>query len=368
MKKALLLIIGLCILFFLKCQELILNGDFEDVNICSEYAQPCSPHAWRLTSVNLPIYNLDGNKFVKIAVCNTSVPNIRAYLEARIGDTLLVGETYIFSMDIKPVDMLINQIGVLFSEKLITTRVDTLINLEPDIVFGKKNKLLLKSKRKKWTRLEAEFIATSPDTYILIGCFVPEHELRKGRHIRYKYYKNYYYAFDNISLVPKNENIHNESEIEDIAIHVYSQNHRHPVSETLFSEQSLKKQNPIEVAHVVTQKNDTIVLSSSLLFGFDSYEINTAMIGTLDSVFIFSQTPPKKVIITGHTDNIGDDNYNDKLSLLRAEAIGNYFSINVIIPEERIVCIGKGKQCPVSDNNTEEGRQKNRRVEIVIEY
>ena len=72
-----------------------------------------------------------------------------------------------------------------------------------------------------------------------------------------------------------------------------------------------------------------------------------------------------QIEIVGYSDNVGDPKYNLKLSKQRAEAVYNEF-LSIGIEENRMNYSGKGAENPVADNNTEEGRQKNRRVEIII--
>ncbi len=74
-----------------------------------------------------------------------------------------------------------------------------------------------------------------------------------------------------------------------------------------------------------------------------------------------------KIKIVGHTDNVGQEKFNQKLSLRRAESVRNFLLKNGIA-KERIYAEGKGMSVPLVENETEEGRRKNRRVEIVLYY
>ena len=69
------------------------------------------------------------------------------------------------------------------------------------------------------------------------------------------------------------------------------------------------------------------------------------------------------VIATGHTDSIGTEHYNQKLSERRAAAVKAYL-VSKGIPAAKVTTIGKGETQPVATNKTKEGRQKNRRVDI----
>jgi outer membrane protein OmpA-like peptidoglycan-associated protein len=78
-----------------------------------------------------------------------------------------------------------------------------------------------------------------------------------------------------------------------------------------------------------------------------------------------TQQPTLKIEIRGHTDNIGNENYNKKLSIARAATVYNYLSRKGIAPA-RMKYRGFGTTVPVDNNDTESGRAKNRRVEVLI--
>ena len=71
------------------------------------------------------------------------------------------------------------------------------------------------------------------------------------------------------------------------------------------------------------------------------------------------------IIAVGHTDSVGGDAYNQKLSVKRSEAVKAYL-VSKGIEKNRIYTEGKGEKQPVADNKTAEGRAKNRRVEIEV--
>ena len=71
------------------------------------------------------------------------------------------------------------------------------------------------------------------------------------------------------------------------------------------------------------------------------------------------------IIAVGHTDSVGGDGYNQKLSVKRAEAVKSYL-VSKGIEKNRVYTEGKGEKQPVADNKTAEGRAKNRRVEIEV--
>ncbi len=71
------------------------------------------------------------------------------------------------------------------------------------------------------------------------------------------------------------------------------------------------------------------------------------------------------IIAVGHTDAVGSDSYNQKLSVRRSEAVKAYL-VSKGVEKNRVYTEGKGEKQPVADNKTSEGRAKNRRVEIEV--
>jgi OOP family OmpA-OmpF porin len=78
------------------------------------------------------------------------------------------------------------------------------------------------------------------------------------------------------------------------------------------------------------------------------------------------KNPNKCIVIIAHTDSIGSEQYNLKLSQCRADFIKKIF-VRKGISSVRIQAIGKGESEPIADNGTAEGRRRNRRVEIIYE-
>jgi OOP family OmpA-OmpF porin len=86
----------------------------------------------------------------------------------------------------------------------------------------------------------------------------------------------------------------------------------------------------------------------------------------LDTVVeIMKRYPDMKVEVAGHTDNVGSDSYNQKLSEKRAEAVRQYL-INAGIASGNMTAMGYGEKEPIATNDTDEGRELNRRVELRI--
>ncbi len=82
-----------------------------------------------------------------------------------------------------------------------------------------------------------------------------------------------------------------------------------------------------------------------------------------DAVEVF---PRSQLVIEGHTDSYGGDESNMALSKRRAEAVGEYMVTQLNIPAYRISAVGFGETQPIANNETAEGRARNRRIDVVI--
>jgi OOP family OmpA-OmpF porin len=107
-----------------------------------------------------------------------------------------------------------------------------------------------------------------------------------------------------------------------------------------------------------------VTLNADALFDFDKSVLKPAAIASLNSLAGKVKSLTLEVIVAvGHTDSIGTDAYNQKLSIRRAEAVKKHL-VSQGIEARRIYVEGKGESQPVADNKTAEGRAKNRRVQI----
>lgn len=104
-----------------------------------------------------------------------------------------------------------------------------------------------------------------------------------------------------------------------------------------------------------------------VLFDFDSADVGNKHSAVLDGMASFIQSYPKvAVILEGHTDNRGSENYNLKLSQSRADVVKNILVDQYGIEAIRLSTLGYGETMAIDTNNTEQGRQNNRRVVAVV--
>jgi outer membrane protein OmpA-like peptidoglycan-associated protein len=109
-----------------------------------------------------------------------------------------------------------------------------------------------------------------------------------------------------------------------------------------------------------------VTFASGILYPFNSTEILPAGKANLQELANSLQKYPNSdILIVGHTDSVGTDVYNLDLSQRRAQAASAYLQ-SLGVPAARLRTVGRGEAEPVQSNDTEEGRQQNRRVEIAI--
>ncbi|MGE8410120.1 MAG: OmpA family protein [Pseudomonas sp.] len=128
---------------------------------------------------------------------------------------------------------------------------------------------------------------------------------------------------------------------------------------------------PVPVAvveEVVVVKEETIVIRD-IHFQFDSAKLTPTDKSRLNTIAtrLKQEAPSARLSVTGHTDSVGSDTYNQKLSERRAHSVTDYL-VESGVPRSSFVSVrGAGESQPEADNRTAEGRAQNRRTEIKIE-
>ena len=123
---------------------------------------------------------------------------------------------------------------------------------------------------------------------------------------------------------------------------------------------------PAPAAAAAAAVSSKVTYAADAFFDFDKSVIKPEGKAKLDDLVGKVKAINLEVIIAvGHTDSVGSDAYNQKLSLRRSQAVKAYL-VSKGIDKTRIYTEGKGEKQPVADNKTKEGRAKNRRVEIEV--
>jgi outer membrane protein OmpA-like peptidoglycan-associated protein len=218
-------------------------------------------------------------------------------------------------------------------------------NFEP-IITKPTIEASLKSIDSGWQHIKGTFIANGGEKYLTIGSFSPLGTLimTPNQPVSKKTGKEQingaYYYMDDVVLMEQKEGCPCDI----------------PISEVTDSGQ--------EDSTLQIIPNKFII--EGLLFESKSTQPLNKEIQQLDSLAIWLiEHPSKTILIVGHTDNQGKEEFNTKLSFDRAISVQQYL-MNKGIAQQRMSVLGKGPYEPISDNTTEKGRALNRRVEITI--
>jgi outer membrane protein OmpA-like peptidoglycan-associated protein len=112
--------------------------------------------------------------------------------------------------------------------------------------------------------------------------------------------------------------------------------------------------------------NIDLVMPSNITFDTNQASLKSEFYRTLNGVStILAKYNQTDIVVEGHTDSSGSDQYNLDLSVARAETVGNYLA-GQGVSAQRIRALGFGEREPIADNTTESGKAQNRRVEIQI--
>ncbi len=349
-------------------QELLANGSFEDRNICIEFRAGCAPEAWfRIPLVPVTIHNgPDRNHYVNIVMENLRNPvTERNFIYTRLLCNLDPGKKYRFKTMLRANEDAFDHLDIL------------MIPYEPN-----RNRQLLASEKKKftltpqqrvqpanagyWEEYAFEFTATGGERYLILGNFSKEGLSRQTGGLN----GEVSYDIDNVSLLPSGEQIPACPEALINKTILYRNNSRHSLNNFLDDEDPFVREPEKipEPAKPVTAPvvNDTLVIPD-VLFKLNSAELNPRFSKGLDSLTQKMKTISyKRVEVIGHTDSLGTPALNASLSLHRAEAVKNYLSDKLQLPPASILANGMAARVPVASNKTAAGRQKNRRVEIIL--
>lgn len=142
------------------------------------------------------------------------------------------------------------------------------------------------------------------------------------------------------------------------------------VAGSYMDEQEAKLRQNVAPAGVgIDREGDSIVLNmpDSITFDFGSDQLNPQFYQVLDRIAgVMRDYSSTLIVVEGHTDSVGSVEFNQNLSVRRAQAVANHL-IQRGIMAQRIMAWGYGKTRPIASNETDLGRAQNRRVEITIE-
>jgi OOP family OmpA-OmpF porin len=273
-----------------------------------------------------------GNSYVGITTYGCAgKPHCREYVAVQLNEPLVTGQQYYaeFWVNHLPYSMRTNNLGICFTDKKISNLFEDQLYLQPAV----NAKEVVLAKNLAWTKVSARFKAGSEAEYLIIGNFYPDSLTVARTAWKDPLTFGYYYIDDVI--------IRKEDPILPV-----------PVRED-------------DLTRTRFEAGRTFQLKD-IYFEFDKTELLPRSFVELKKlVRILKDNPAMHIVIIGHTDAIGTDEYNQKLSEDRARAVLVYLVQNGI-PAQRLDSRGKGSLLPVASNDNDDGRQLNRRVEFLV--
>jgi len=131
-------------------------------------------------------------------------------------------------------------------------------------------------------------------------------------------------------------------------------------------EQTAELQRQIDAMNAKVTDRGLVLTLGDVLFASGRADLKAGTVNHLDQLVAFlGRYPSRTVMIEGHTDSVGSDDYNQGLSQRRADSVRSYL-VRQGVDAARVTTMGAGESTPVAGNESATGRQQNRRVEVII--
>ncbi|MEQ9286362.1 MAG: OmpA family protein [Cyclobacteriaceae bacterium] len=211
--------------------------------------------------------------------------------------------------------------------------------------------------RNKWEKLCSSYISDGSEKYLTIGNLQKAEDIKQVSIRPYQkssldVNKSAYYLIDNVELTPVS------SALKCGCDNAYIPNIKNRKTTPNFDSLIITNIERIDVG-------DRIILNKVQFQFNESKLLESAIVQLLDLKEIMEQNPSFKILISGHTDNLGTNEYNLNLSKKRAKAVKDWL-VNSGIDINRLSYKGYGSKLPLVENSSDENRATNRRVEFEI--
>lgn len=359
-----------CIFFitlstFSLAQGLVLNGGFEEENTCTEYDVTCAPEAWVCSGLN-SYYKASGRAYegthcMGIIAGHARKPFLRTFIRSQLLCQLTKGVTYRLEFFIKSPNPILDSIGIYFGATDFLLEGKPIHRLAPSLFAGEQSNTFKPDS--SWQKVILDYKAKGGEGFVTIGNF-SRNDLMHPTGIPME--NNFFVFLDNISLVSTDPAERLCSDWQQAKEDIYDQNARHEYLRRLIQYRihSPALNLPLRPMQVVCV--DTLVLPD-IVFASSKKDLQPASFNILDSFCrSIAGRSVDSLVIGGHTDSTGTADFNAQLSSGRAETVANYLRQCAHFFRVPFVLQAWGSGRPVADNATPDGRQRNRRVEILL--
>lgn len=346
-------------------QELLVNGSFEEENICTEFTKNCAPEGWICTSLisnyyfNVRFFGVDGEHFIGLIAANNRAPAKRSFIRSRLLCGLRKGSNYKLSFFVRSKHPVLDSLGVYFSEGDFLFEKKPFSQLTPSLMMRDSNN----TESDRWEKMEFNYLANGNENFITIGSF-------RKKDIRFtnppEIEGNYYFYIDSVSMVPADSKELLCGATDSMKAEIYAENERHKLLEKKIA--YYRKSPPLITPAPVTELEivDTLVIPD-ILFATASALLKPASTLVLDSFArAIAARQVDSLVINGHTDSVGTLVYNNNLSSARAKAVATFLTSKSGLDSQKVIVRFFAFTKPIASNQTEQGRRLNRRVEIFV--
>lgn len=358
------LLIGLGEVYVLHGQNLVPNPSFEVSGDCpGGFLQRPSEFrvdGWRPVSLGTPDYfhacstgqadvpynwagisdAYAGEGYIGIFAWMDDDVHYREFAACRLTAPLIRDSTYLIEFHYKLSSyskFCIDRMGILLTDTLFMRKTDRAPNLEPTLHALEDSIMTVRTG--SWETAHWEYRARGGEQFLTLGNFY-DNDVTRACEIQYRAIQepmlaaSAYYFLDDIQVIPK------------------------------YQVSAMPLVEGVADFHAGEVAMDTRYVLRNIQFEFDSYKLRYSSFDELDALARYLQRHKGvSVQLSGHTDDVGGDRYNEKLSLRRAESVAGYLRLQGI-DGSRIGVEGYGKSRPLVGGSTDAVRETNRRVEI----
>ena len=349
-------------------QNLLVNGGFEDENICAEYHVNCSPEGW-INSSDVPYDSYfkgsrlayEGTHCVAVEAGHTSSLSDRTYIRTQLLCKLRKGSIYRVEFYVKSKFPVLDSMGIYF------TYYDFLFEnqLQPfplPTMFTANGTIQPNRNDTSWQKVSMLYKANGTEVYLTLGSFSQRPVILKDA----KPLDHALIFIDNVSMTPTNPNELICNDWKKTKNDIYAFNIRHQYLRRYIDMHSEDLPEPPTLSKTSMQFIHKLILpeiffeSGRSVLTIPGQDLLDSLCNSLAGRTIDS------LITEGHTDSVGSDISNQRLSENRALTVANYIRKKLYIDKRLVITRGWASEKPVADNRTSAGRQRNRRVELFL--
>jgi outer membrane protein OmpA-like peptidoglycan-associated protein len=350
-------------------QNLLINGSFEDENICTEYHEPCAPEGWFGNTGGFKNYIVDsgsaydGSHYLAVEAGRTRNKYQRSYTRTQLLCNLREGNKYRLQFYLKAPTKILDSIGIYFTATDFLFDKNFLYKIDPTAYVIDENKLA--GDNNGWQKASFIYTAKGNEKYVTIANF-SKRDINGETGLPGE--SHFFVYLDAVSLVPLNPDEQLCGDWQAARTQIYEVNDRHEYFERYvrFYRTQNKVAEPPKLSLTRIYASKKIVLKDELFIAGRS-NLHSNGYAMLDN-FCGNLTGPSidNIAITSYADSTGDAPGTDEISIQRTGLVKEYLRRKLNVEEKNITVNGQQPgQSSTGAPNTQ-GKQKRRRVEVVI--